>query len=535
MTGGKKGQLARARRGMKGNLSAVAETIAVPHLHRPLRLPSFPELARTAVLALEGNRTEVVGASTIQRGMLIRDPCFPLWMQKWVPPGDFASVAARYVNFDMPFMQINVLGASGTFPDKIEYTYSSGYPADYTVDDYKFIPIGVHTNKHYTCVCDIGGNVAIESVLTAAVACELEYTLEWYDGADFTFSEHVVTHTAASATAALTFNVIGTINIKQWVRIKEVAVRVASATSALLSQVYIGWTTSSIANGTGAGKTPITAPSPDLLTSVLYPVSPPIAFQESVRPYTASRANATSVLLTNVTAVMAKEGVIRAGRLQAESTAFWAPSTWESRMNALLPVDRAQMAMETGLYTYTQPSSGSSVFRDRTTMVYHNGFGSSAWPLLWLEDVKYANVFQLVDIDSSTTTKLAVTWDVHLEFANSSALFQTGFSMMRLEDFHVTQMALAKQGCFFENPTHLSMIGGMIRRAVSTLAPIVAPHLVAAGQAVGSYVVNRAYRTLSTKMPQASLTPPAPRPVPRAPGNTRARPKRTQSQRRKRR
>lgn len=507
--------------GPNTGLSKLAMTVALPKLNAPIRLPTFPDLARTAVLGFEGNKTLSISGGNTMYAMLLRDPCFPMWSSRMYTTA--ASAYAEYNGANCPFLD-SAAKESSAMPKTFATVGQNGLGTT-GVTDARFMPIGEMDGSTWTQAGYGTTNFAVEVVFSGAFTGEVEVALEGYTGAA-TFQTEVVLTFTASSLSAYTFDTW----TQPWVRATRITVTTPGAASVALVAVRIGWTTTSAANGTGSGKTPLSIPAPDVVAYILSPVAPPISLDEADKPYLGSRANATAALLTNVTAVLAKEGTIRAGRIKVNGFGCWEPGAWDSRINQLLPIDRLMTPLEKGLYTYAQPCSSSGTMRDRlrpmSSAINGSWITTASWPVLWLEDILYANVLILSDIDAGVSTQLALTWDIHLEFENTSSLFQTGFSMARLEDYHVSQMALAKQGCFFENPTHLAAIGALVKSALSAIAPIVKPYAMGAASAVGNYVVTKALGAISTRMPQAGLSP-APKPKPkRVKAKPKARPKR---------
>jgi len=78
----------------------------------------------------------------------------------------------------------------------------------------------------------------------------------------------------------------------------------------------------------------------------------------------------------------------------------------------------------------------------------------------------------------------------------SSVLFPLGYSTLALETYHGAQMALANQGVFYENPTHLDMLGSLISAAVRKIGPMGAPYAIGAAKAAGSHLLQTAVKKL---------------------------------------
>ncbi len=107
------------------------------------------------------------------------------------------------------------------------------------------------------------------------------------------------------------------------------------------------------------------------------------------------------------------------------------------------------------------------------------------------------NVAFLSDPDGGTS--LALTLDLHLEFVNSSQLFPTGVSPMTLEDLRSAKLALQSAGVWFENPSHLVALAGLVARAVRVAWPLLQPAARAAAMAGADVLLGQAQRYVAEK------------------------------------
>jgi hypothetical protein len=271
----------------------------------------------------------------------------------------------------------------------------------------------------------------------------------------------------------------------------------------------------------------------------LMPVFAPLESTVSTAPYDSCRANAVSLLLTNVSRVQIKQGTILAGRLQRTDIKPWA---WqEADISNVHPADRYFGSAEVGAYTYVAPGQNTSNFRQAgATMGLITKFQTDNTMLL-VQGTHYAPSFHVFDDEyfhalvvseevNADETIMAITCDVHIEFRSSSSLFQLGISAMPLEAYHATLLALNQTGYFFENHTHWRDLATLLVRGINAALPVVAPQFAGPVRALGAaavagYKAGRALvstmRRKPRNMTQKQMV--VPRPAPRRKRGNRAR------------
>lgn len=274
-----------------------------------------------------------------------------------------------------------------------------------------------------------------------------------------------------------------------------------------LNSVFAGQTTDTV-----VGVNNLTAPTAigaGLVPQAMVPGCGPVEADTVMTPWKSTRCNAAAALFSNVTAVMQKEGTINAGRVSIENCSIFDVATWQTAISKVNPKDRYFGALENGLYTFTLPEAGSEFYRD----VLPFQATAPKWPVVNfdLDKVLYFQPIIFSDLDAASGTTLAITLDRHIEFRCSSVLFPLGYSTLPLETYHGAQMALANQGVFYENPTHLAMLGSLISTAVRKIAPMVAPYAIGAAKAAGSHLLQTAVKKLGdfaqAKMVQTKASP----------------------------
>lgn len=515
------------------HLEGLAKAIAVPNLNRPHRLPTFPNLERTATLAFTDTSTVRTPSGGTLYGVLTRDPAYPLWLSTEFSAGSSFYKTGSYITpaaangivlpagtaNDLEFSADDVTTRSGIFGSNTGFSPVTGSSVPYLSRGGElFFPLGGNCNGTTL-------QVAIEMTMTAVAT---EYT-GWVTLECLTASCEVVdkrlpiTFTAgvtdavppaANPTKQYCYIDVG----KDYIGVRFTAIQVVAKGSGVLQTLSYGVTTTNPAfidslpeKDRIAKQVPLSAPVPALpvITRLLPKGDPPEVYTTPLI-WQSTRATAVALLLTNVTPVLEKEGTVSAARIpcgNARSGALpFQPSAW-SGFATIHPRDRYFGALEKGLYTYTLPDVHSENFVD-CLVSYDNLPSSDAqYPVANLDSFSYANCFELVDGDATRTTTMALTLDRHLEFRTTSRVFPTDFSKEALETYHAAQMALTRMGCFTENPVHLATIAGMATQAVRALWPIVKPYAVPAAQAVTTAAVNWAKNKIAGSLNQAGLAP----------------------------
>jgi hypothetical protein len=484
-------------------MDQIARAIGVPREHKPTRLPTFPILERTSTLALTDTLTFSLTGGNAGYAFLVRDPVVPLWVRRSPHSGAYAfnaglltggaftmtggtkmtlpieqaydhicynSVAAQIVPSGMPVLPIlhyqggkfipNVTGYYG-----IQFSFSGP-------------PGATSVNLSYTYITS---NMDIET-----------YVYDWVPAAV------LVTGNVANVLCPIVTGAIGYF-------VTDLCCTTTAGVT--LNSIFAGQTTDTV-----VGVNNLTSPAAigaGLVPLAMVPACGPVEAETVKTPWKSTRCNAAAALFSNVTAVMQKEGTVNAGRISIENCSMFDVSSWQAAISKVNPKDRYFGALENGLYSFTLPEAGSELYRD----VLPFQATATNWLVVNfdLDKVLYFQPIIFSDLDATSGTTLAITLDRHIEFRCSSVLFPLGYSTLPLETYHGAQMALANQGVFYENPTHLAMLGSLISAAVRKMAPIVAPYAIGAAKAAGSHLLQTAVKKMGdfaqAKMVQTKAPP----------------------------
>lgn len=145
-----------------------------------------------------------------------------------------------------------------------------------------------------------------------------------------------------------------------------------------------------------------------------------------------SRCTALSLSMSNVTAVLNKEGVIQAARLPFNITNL---AFTKAVMNSVPPAKRFQCAMESGAYFYSPPVSDLDTWLDFAATVTQNG-SIVTRPVFNLDSMAEMIAISLNDATVASVTSMACKLHMHLEFRSYSQLWPAGLSYRKLDELH---------------------------------------------------------------------------------------------------
>lgn len=473
----------------------IARAIALPGMAAPLRFPSFPALERTAVMSFNAAIPYTLAEPGVNHVMLTRSATFPLWGEVRNPllgtstfwgasyemTVNDATVGGTTWNSSVVDTSAVFWTGGGSGVARPTFTGSTspivtraviGQDAGLTDVPFVYVP----GQSHLTI-----------SMAAIGVAFDATVTVEaWTAPGDLTsVSSSSFTFTSVGATSAGAAYPIAT---NSWFRVKAVALEVGGGAARFAPVVYLGCCCSHTApvytpNATfGSWAASATDPS----YSYLLPLTLSPEYANSIIPWQATRLNAVAALFTNTTKVLNKEGTALWGRLSPCAVSPW--RTVVTDIDQLHPAEKRFMGLENGCYAYNPPSTDLGDFKNYTYRSFYS-FGNNptdSHPVYRLDSTAYVCHGFLTDPDGGTN--LAINLDYHLEFRNSSTLFQIGVANQPLEALHTAQLALLKAGFFFQNEDH----GGAIGKIISVLSQmhpllrVVAP--IASGILGSSYI-----------------------------------------------
>ncbi len=406
----------------------LALAIALPGERRATRFPTYPNIERTATLSTLSTGTLSIGGGTNTILTFFRSPVYPLWTRQ--APGAF-SQTMMWGFSSLSANDRNTL----IFDSEPEFYSTSLSTMPY--------PILGSKDAHVWIYCPQGLSVGWTLNPSASASWLQTFLVEVFDGIG-TFQREFAATTTGGAGTLISVNTGVTFDTSVWIR--PVSLELASNATMTSCPVAFGVLTGGTIGNPNGGAT------------ITYPLFYPPEFNNSTLPYGSSRANAVSLLLSNVTAVLNKEGTVRATRVPFPGIVNpWGLFNASAAFTTSHPDETYWGPLENGFYTFALPDSSSSRFRKHFSRALSDSATPYAVPLFPLDGVDYATLILLSDLGTNDS-QMAVSVDSHLEFRTSSSLFSLGYTKESLESLHQAQVFCAQKGFFFENPSHVKSI-----------------------------------------------------------------------------
>lgn len=437
-------------------MQGVAKSIALPHECSPVRFPSFPALERTALIGFSQPLNVAFPANTVSyQGMVARQAAYPFWLAQDYPSGVgyYLIWRCNYGTFvaGQTLMYDNATILTHGTGSKTATGYSPGL-AGIASTPTGFVPTGVDTACGgapwiYVPAGSKCYPIFNRATFSADPAAKLVYHV-WVSPGEYVSAEVDMSAPGANVNliAAASINTL----VNAWVRphsIEFSSTFTATNTNADIAFVVVTGSSVTVTNSATVWPT-VTGGAG---TNVFLPLVVASEIVNSQIPWFAARTTAASLLLTNVTQVLNKAGTLLAGRCSPNIINPF--SVLPSYITNLHPAEKANLGLEHGFYTYVPPSTDMSNFWDYTLAGFPNV------PVYRLDNDSLVNVFFVTD---AVASNFAACVDWHMEFRNTSALFQVGLSTLTLESLHQAQLSLVEHGFFFNNINHKQMISTIV-------------------------------------------------------------------------
>jgi hypothetical protein len=420
----------------------------MPGDNNPVRLPTFPSIERTSVLAF--NATDTISVGTLaqpavpRRGALFKHSVSPLWLDILdVTPYAWGATWRQESqgtlnegsrNYDEKPEKL--LSGNGVYDTLLLSLFSNpgvtpmgeydGYPMLYVQGGSKLL----------LSVDSSGSNQAIASLHLEGRTI----------GGELITKDVQLGKTANTGTPLVGYTTMGQTCFLRPIRLEAPNANTGYTFAATL--IATNMTADPVFTGSNECTPGVGTPP----RSVLFPLVKAPASQVSPIPFTNTRTTAAAVLFTNVTKALNKEGTVLAGRFNPAVTNPFDVSA--SSYVELLPTEKYFYGMENGFYTYAAMSDTTDHFREDIFQVTVGAVNPTPVnvPVVHLADNSLINVFLFSDPDGQTN--LAVNVDWHIEYRNTSVLWPSAISTVSLETVHQLQLVLLQTGFFFENDNH---------------------------------------------------------------------------------
>lgn len=476
---------------VRPNVSAMSDLVqyqVVPHGRRPLRLPTFPQIERTSVLSFMDNANvgtpadSAPGQGSVDL-LLVRSPVYPLWQSRQPVVGSYSHYTLFSPTADTNFPK--TVGATLDADDYVNFSRLTDIGGNLT---WSSTPIyGVDNEERLWFWVPAGFKFCVQYSLQTLMATGSWKQLVYFTNKfipDEVVTEQVVVYTPGSSTITFLCSYDAPGSYGAWARVGRLLCSADGSVNTSMGIVYVGFTTGTNLTNPTSGTTRLT----------WYPVSSPPEHSTVPYIYEQARANAVALLVQNATAVFYKQGVVTAVRKPVDEFSLLDTKIGDLRqaVSGIAASERYFGLLEKGFYTYAPPDETTVKFQCYS---YEDAAGVSR-PVLRLGGFGYVTAIAMTDLEQAGASQLALTLDTHLEFRNTTQLFDIGICSVTLEDWHKAQIAMAKLGYFFENPTHLAVIAKLARAAAAKLWPIVRPY----AQAAGAKLLSTASGAIMTRM-----------------------------------
>jgi hypothetical protein len=480
------------------NHSELVKVVADPHDHKPLRLPTYPDIERTSILPFMATTQLKVAAPATGEpevvAMLLRSPVAPLWFTQRFP---IDRTQTLFMENRTSFGSQGA-GAFSLFPvlagetlslrplmSVVKTQQSVNWPtlSCLAIDSQGEFWFYAPPRSYMCCMFLLSASIGVGS---AIISIETTSSLSTQDC--YRYQLQMATGDSMAYSVPL---------LSQGCFFRFVEVNCTGAFQAAATITDFSVYASTDSGGTGQ--------TPGYFHGLMPVLKTPIEFGIGGAIYNACRLNAVSALFANTTAVLDKEGSVEGAVISLSQYPIDILSTNFNYTTATMDIAacvRYAGLLEKGLYTFSLPDSQSTRFRDCCALSRY----AVRVPLINLDSFDSVNIMRFTDYGTPDTS-LFVTLDLHLEFRNTSMLWPIGVSTIELEAWHRSQISLQSMCPFFENPVHLATIANLARTAAVRLYPYIRPVAKAALGAARDKLLNMASNALSGRLtkPQIQL------------------------------
>lgn len=458
--------------GTADKIGTAFRCLTLPRETRPLRFPHQGDVQQTAVFKLfnEGileHNPQTSDNFLVSGFLLCPSPVYPVWTTQLSTLSQVWATASW-----APVIDNN----SATLNGFTEFTLSSytipGHPKPAIVNTIG--SSGVATKLIY---CPRGCSAALSitgatSSSTALVALKYNFVRTATDESEV----YTRNMTLASGTASVVITPEVASAGGGWFQLISAMGNAAWATSGMRITITVT----------------LDANERYLLPAPGFPMSQ--AALQSIR--SRARVTASSLLLTNTSAMVQRGGILLGGRMRSADNTIWTPSTWVTTLEKLPRQLRYRGPGEKGLYTYTVPCELTMQFQDYVPSIVA---GQPSDPIFNLGDIEYVNIgvymgSQTTNVSGSalSSQEFSFQYDEHLEGISNEQIYSLGVPAVSLEAYQKALNAAVKVTPFTENPMHMAEFGKIARN----LARPHVPSMKSMTRQFANFAVNNVERAL---------------------------------------
>lgn len=453
-------------------LDEVAKSICMPAEHRAVRYPTYPATEMTGLFDYRFNETLTVAAdapgsatnkSGTTRHVLTRDVG-----GTYLRDAEWKYTTSGSIKFLTEMINViyTLADADYSYRRMCPHDTNNRFPVlNYQNKEWALVPTFINSGA----VAVAGPHFAVDvfrNGVVEATANKYSVVVEWYTTDGDLHSKVLGNRTLTS----LATNAVA-------MRVASITIPTGSVQPTEVLQCLLGF---------------VLHNDPGVMKLLQHPydwgVNP--EYHNASAPFISTRCNSSSLLLTNVTKVLNKEGTVlgarMVGTLNGDKTTPLFNFVDVSTASATNPATRYYGALERGSYNFTVPDNESLTFvtpynKLDDSIITPGSVVQRTYAVMTPQD-RYYNIVFLTDGDAAETpSSIAVNLDLHFEFRTRSTLFQLDYSRLPIEAYHAATLAVLKAGLFYENEWHKALLNGVLK-ATKWAAPVLG---AAAGNPAG--------------------------------------------------
>lgn len=440
-----------------------------PFQTQPKRIPTFPNVDRTAVVDFNRPGTISIGAAGEHRVLLSRQPVYPLWTPRTFPNPLGYAVGYLPKSYDSSAVYLGSPHQSVMLENSSNYiaaSWAGDNPTDTGRPQFE-APAPLVQDPSYTAPImgfdtKLGpepfiyvpeeSNFYFSATFPNVTYTSLSYWVLGYEVFNRP-GEVIELQTEPLLGDGTTFTIIGRVNATGWIRptsfARRDAIFTSSAQPVLWFYVLPGAPAVTLTQST-TERYPILLVDSVGTGVVTMPVPFPTDYWVSSNPFSDTRVTAAALNIENVTKVLDKEGTIMCGRV---NPATQNPLTvTDTTIATYHPLEKVQLALQYGVYTFTVPSVEGEQYKDYILPLrfYRGAVGgyvtSNGVPAMDIGSTAYWHAMIFADPDGGTKLSYSVDW--HLEFRTTSTLWNVDISRDTLESYHRAVTSLYRHPFF---------------------------------------------------------------------------------------
>jgi len=452
-------------------MQSLIKNFISPNTGRITRLPSFPKVAKTATLGFNSSiALSVPTGSQYCRGALCRQAYYPHWCDQpngeysalvdypiFLPRAGHFAVESLLANPEREVMCHASSAASSTYPGW------AGGPTT-TLFSHAILGTDSETGPQPWIYVPNGGTLAAlivgVSIFTVDPALQITFQVWKGPGEVANSTQLILANAVMNTTGAF-----GTILFGGGAWVRPFSVNSNNGDFGFGLGLHIAVTTRNTLTYTSSAVNAgvINIAGGYGVASNFLPLGVTNEYEVTSLPWNSSRVIGVSLLLSNTTKALNKEGDLLAARLLPGSADLF--NFTRADLNAVHPSEKLFTSLETGLYAFVPPADQIADFVDYAMFIgtWNMSITAKSVPVYDLSSNTPVCCYSMFDVDGGTQMSGTLNWC--MEFRTMSTLWSLGVSTLTIEDLHRAQVVLANHLPFSSNTGHLTYIKALLAAA----------------------------------------------------------------------